>query len=412
MPSNQMQVRYSPKAEKSHVELNLPASKSISNRLLILRAFASTTVSIQNLSTARDTQTLQSLLASEAEVLDVIDAGTTFRFLTAFLSVQPSSHTLTGTPRMCMRPVGALVEALRSIGAKIDYLGKEGYPPLRIKGELFRQKQRKIAIPAHISSQFVSALAMLAPTLPDGLEISLLGELTSRPYLVMSLRLMQQWGVEHVWKSAAVLDIQSQPYSPPTVVEVEPDWSAASYWYAAVALQPELSLTLKGLASESLQGDAEIAKLMRNFGVETHFSAVGATLSNNGFERNLPLFFDFSNQPDLAQTIAVVASALNQPVQMGGLASLKVKETDRILALQSELAKFGVAFQPNSSGIYEISGQFRQSEEEVQTYDDHRMAMAFAALVFKLGSIGIENPQVVAKSYPHFWADMERVGVV
>lgn len=411
MPDNQIQLRYSPKGTKSPVEISLPASKSISNRLLILRAFADAAVSIQNLSTARDTQTLQALLQSDAEVLDVLDAGTTFRFLTALLSVQPRDRILTGTPRMCMRPVGALVEALRTIGAGIDYLGEEGYPPLRIKGKLFRQKQRKIAIPAHISSQFISALAMLAPTLNDGLEISLLGELASRPYLEMTLRLMQQWGVSHSWTVADTLDIQPQPYAAPALVEVEPDWSAASYWYAAVALQPALSLTLKGLGPESLQGDAEIVNLMQNFGVETHFSSVGAILKNSGFEPQPAFTLDFHNQPDLAQTIAVVAAALNQPLLMGGLDSLKVKETDRILALQTELAKFGVAFQPNPSGLYELSGQFRQSGEAVQTYDDHRMAMAFAALVFKTGTLGIENPEVVAKSYPHFWADMERVGV-
>jgi 3-phosphoshikimate 1-carboxyvinyltransferase len=391
-------------------QVRLAGSKSISNRALIIRALSDTPFPIEHLANARDTVLLESLLRKPSDRYNAEAAGTTFRFLTAYLSRKAGTQTLTGTERMKQRPIGVLVEALRELGANIDYLEKEGYPPLRIGEASHFGQQAYLKIPAGISSQYISALLMLAPTLPDGLTLELDGKIVSLPYIEMTLSLMAYFGVEHRWEKqrihVAPQAYQSRPFT------VEADWSAASYYYSLAAIAPQARLQLDGLFSESVQGDAVLAEMMTFFGVRSTFNERGVLLEQTG-ERDLsrPFEWDFLRCPDLAQTLAVCCAALGVEGRFTGLETLRIKETDRIAALEQELSKVGVRVEEGEPGRFHIRGKAEvKGAPAFATYEDHRMAMAFAPLAL-LGPIRIESPTVVGKSYPDFWADLQKLGL-
>ncbi len=396
----------------------LAGSKSISNRVLIIQALCTEAFPILGLASAKDTQLMQALLQSNEEVLDAGAAGTTFRFLTALLSLREGTQVLTGSARMKQRPIGALVEALRTLGADIQYLEKEGYPPLRIgPPRQMGVHTCEISIPADTSSQYISALLLIAPVLPHGLALRLEGHIVSRPYIEMTLRLMEYFGVEHVWEGNAI-HIENQVYTP-RPFEVEADWSAASYYYAMAAMASEAEFTLGGLFAHSLQGDAVLSLMMQQFGIETTFTAGAAHLRKakdvmpaSNFE------WDFITCPDLAQTLAATCAGLGVKGLLTGLETLRIKETDRIAALQKELSKVGVAFEEvpphlapcHDKPYFALRGKAHAASLPVfDTYEDHRMAMAMAPLAMCF-PIAIRDPQVVEKSYPDFWKDLEKVG--
>jgi 3-phosphoshikimate 1-carboxyvinyltransferase len=393
------------------VKIQLASSKSESNRALIINALSGFKGDLQNLSSARDTQTMIRLLKSEDPIADVIDAGTTMRFLTAYFAATGQTKTMTGTPRMCERPIGILVEALKTIGAEIDYLKQEGYPPLQIHG-LGEQKNNEVTIRGDVSSQYISALTMIAPTLPQGLKIHLTGELGSIPYIKMTLAQMKAFGVEAEadWENK-VISIAPQAYAP-TSYKVESDWSGASYWYSIVALSTfeDTRVELLGLKENSLQGDSAIVDIMTQLGVKSTFTADGVLLTKIPAQKTLD--WDFTNCPDLAQTVAVTCVAKGIEATFTGIESLKIKETDRILALQNELKKFGGSLtEVITNTAYKVSGsgfEFGSNDITIATYDDHRMAMAFAPLAM-LTDVTIEEPHVVVKSYPSFWDDLKKV---
>jgi len=386
----------------------LPASKSESNRALIIDALTNYQCTLQNLSEARDTQTMQRLLHSQEQTLDVIDAGTTMRFLTAYISVTNQNKILTGTERMCERPISILVDALRTLGAKISYVNKEGFPPIHITG-LEYSGTNELSIRGDVSSQYISALLMIAPALPNGLTLNLIGQVGSKPYIQMTLKQMEHFGIEAQWIDNTIT-IAKQTYKPATFW-VESDWSAASYWYSIAALAKEASIELKGLKQHSLQGDSAIANIMEQLGVHTQFVEGGVKLSK--ITSSTKATVDFTHCPDLAQTVAVVCAAKNIPLTLTGIESLKIKETDRVKALQQELIKFGATLQETGKETYEVSrtadAQVANYPVQVETYDDHRMAMAFAPLAL-LHNIQILHPKVVVKSYPRFWQDLANAG--
>ena len=389
------------------VAITLPASKSISNRALILNALADSLSNITNLSEARDTQTMIRLLNSSNKELDVIDAGTTMRFLTAYFAITGQQKILTGSQRMQERPIKLLVDTLRVLGADISYLKNEGYPPLSIIGFHY-SGVKTISIPGNISSQYISAMMMIAPLLPNGLTIHLAGSVGSKPYIEMTASLMKQFGAIISFQ-ANEIHIQSEGYKG-CMIKVEPDWSAASYWFGFVALSDESEIHLKGLTEESLQGDSRIVQIMKPLGVDTSFSTDGALLRNTNNLSHME--YDFTDCPDLAQTVLVVCAIKGISGVFKGLESLKIKETDRVYALQNELAKFGVELL-ESNGIWYLkpSNGFNGDKHiEVETYDDHRMAMAFALVATKTDII-IKNPSVVNKSYPRFWTDLKSAGL-
>lgn len=407
-------VHLTPPAGPVRATIPLASSKSESNRALIIDALTDFQGKVQNLASARDTQTMIRLLHSEEEVADVLDAGTTMRFLTAYFAATGQQKILTGTPRMCERPIGLLIDALRTLGADITYLKNEGYPPLRINGFTPTEANR-ISIRGDVSSQYISALLMIAPTLPTGLTIELTGAVGSRPYIEMTIEQMRHFGasVEADW-TAQTVTVAPQPYIP-TTFTVESDWSGASYWYSVVALAEEGSeLNVLGLKTRSLQGDSAIAAIMQPLGVASTFTEQGVTLTKIPAEASLT--WDYTGCPDLAQTVAVCAALKGIPHTLTGIESLKIKETDRVLALQTELKKIGaelVEVEPNTRYVVRsLQPQPNTSDiPSVHTYDDHRMAMAFAPVAMRR-SVIIEEPGVVAKSYPSFWEDFALVAGV
>ncbi len=384
----------------------VPASKSESNRALIIRAIAGKG-EVKNLSRARDTQTMEKLLKSKDHTLDVIDAGTTMRFLTAYLAFKGNDRIITGTPRMCDRPIGILVEALRQLGARIDYLEKDGYPPLRIKGFL-STGQSEIRMKGDVSSQYISAILMIGPLLEKGLDLELTGKISSRPYIDMTLGIMKQFGVS-ASSQGNKIHVPEGNYNE-TVFEVDPDWSGASYWYAITALADVAEVILEDFSLPSYQGDSHIQDIMLKLGVKSEFNSEGLLLTKTKHSNHVE--FDFSDVPDLAQTIAVVCAAREISARITGLESLRIKETDRIAALQNELSKIGASLIEKNKHEWDlVPGRLDKLPERisVNTYDDHRMAMAFAPLATKM-NVQIENAAVVNKSYPSFWSDMERAG--
>ncbi len=400
---------------KGHIRL--AGSKSISNRALIVQALCEDDFAIEGLANAKDTVTLQALLASDEELLDVGAAGTTFRFLTAYLCTTAGSQILTGSERMKQRPIGVLVEALRKLGAKIDYLENEGYPPLRIGESTNFGQQAKLTIPASTSSQYITALLLLGPTLPQGIELTLDGKIVSRPYIEMTLGLMAHFGVNYKWEGN-VISVSAQAYQAKPFM-VEADWSAASYYYSLAAMSEECDLQLDGLFANSFQGDAALQELYRHFGVQTSFNETGLQLLKPAGALAVQLFeCDFLTCPDIAQTLAVSCAGLGVQGLFTGLETLRIKETDRIAALKIELGKVNSFFSALPARMSGGSGQeYFMLEGKAEwdqapsfaTYEDHRMAMAFAPFGM-LHPIQIEEPDVVVKSYPDFWRDFTALG--
>ena len=404
------QIRLYPRSNSFQEIIHLPSSKSESNRALIINALAGGDIdNLSNLAEARDTQTMIRLLSDAANpIADVLDAGTTMRFLTAYYAITGSTKKMSGTPRMCERPIGILVDALRSLGASIDYDNQAGYPPLQIGGFHYAGS-RTLSIRGDVSSQFISAILMISPLLPEGIALQITGSLGSKPYVEMTLAQMAQFGIQaSVDWTQGLIDIPAQKYSAAPFA-VESDWSGASYWYSMVALSPfeDSSLELLGLKEESLQGDAAIRDIMLPLGVKSTHTGRGYLLTK--CEAVSELTWDFTDCPDLAQTISVVAAVKNIVLHLTGVESLKVKETDRVLALQNELKKLGAELREmKTNELYTVSGSFISEGivPEIDTYDDHRMAMAFAP-VGLLREIIIHEPGVVAKSYPSFWKHVD-----
>jgi 3-phosphoshikimate 1-carboxyvinyltransferase len=395
--------------------IELESSKSISNRVLIIRALCDYSFQINRLSGAKDTQTLLRLLDQKDTTFDAGHAGTTFRFMTAFLATQQGTQIMTGSERMQQRPVGELVTALNELGADIKYLKNEGYPPLEINTPTDFGKNNQLSILATTSSQFITALLLIAPTLPNGLELTLEGNIVSRPYIEMTLSLMDFFGVKNTWKGNKI-SIAPQKYTAQTFT-VESDWSAASYYFSMAAFAEELDLELIGLQENSLQGDSAIVEMMEEFGVKTTFSEHGLRLTKNDEEKT-PLFeYDFLRCPDIAQTLAVACAGVGIQGLFSGLETLRVKETDRIAALKNELAKVNSRFYalPKRFSQKSTKEYFSLEEKAVweqtptfSTYEDHRMAMSFAPLAM-FSPIQIEHPNVVEKSYPDFWNDFKKL---
>ncbi len=395
----------------------LTGSKSIANRALLIRALTPGGFPIHRLAAADDTVRLQRLLESDEEVLDCGPAGTTYRFLTGYLCRRRGTQLLTGSERMKERPIGILVDALRSLGADIEYAEKEGYPPLRI-GYSALDNTDRIGIAADTSSQYISSLLMLAPTLPTGLKLTLEGDIVSLPYLKMTLALMERFGVHHHWDGQTIV-VNPQYYQGDDFT-VEADWSAASYYYSLAASAPEADLQIDGLFAESLQGDAVVQQLYTEFGVTTTPNATGVHLTKPaGFAPPALFEHDFVECPDIAQTLMGTCGALGVQGLYSGLQTLFIKETDRIKAMKTELGKVGVSLykiparMAGKTGIQyfaqEGRADFSGGTPTFDTYHDHRMAMALAPLA--LGHpIRIQSPEVVDKSYPDFYSDLKRVG--
>jgi 3-phosphoshikimate 1-carboxyvinyltransferase len=395
--------------------IGLPLSKSESNRILTLQALSNGIVGVEHVSDARDTKLLQEALRSDASEINVKDAGTTMRFLTAYYCATNQHKILTGSDRMCERPIGILVDALREIGFDVKYLNKDGFPPLEILFCDHSQLKNEVHIAGNISSQYISALAMIAPTLPNGLEIHFTSTISSRPYIDMTIALLAKAGIHSSWLENSI-HIAHQDFQE-SIIEPSADWSAASYWFSMAALCQKADITLKDLTFESAQGDKMIAEWCEKLGVEVTSGHDGLILSavdsenqiDNNNLINPGLHFDFTDNPDLAQTMIVLCAAKNINATFTGLQSLRIKETDRIAALQIELLKFGVKLEDGGDEVFHLGGTFAMSEQVVSTYNDHRMAMAFAPLAL-LGKISIEDPDVVVKSYPNFWKEMVSVG--
>ena len=390
--------------------ITLPSSKSISNRVLMIKALSGLDIEITNLSEAKDTQTLLQLLTTKGlTTFDVGHAGTSMRFLTAFLAMKEGEFILTGSERMQQRPIKILVDALKILGAEIECLNNEGFPPLKIKGK--KLPGGEITIDGSVSSQYISALMLVAPYLKNGLKINFEGQVTSKPYIEMTTEVMRYFGAELLWKENSI-EIKVGEYVSKDFL-VEADWSAASYWYSMVALAKEAEITLFRLQQNSLQGDSVVVKIYENFGVKTEFIENGIRLTKNSspITHHSPLFLDFTDCPDLVQTVAVTCAALNIPAKLTGLSTLRIKETDRIAALQTELCKLGyqVNIESDDLTIFPLRHSGESQNLPIKTYNDHRMAMAFAPLAL-LYPITIENPEVVIKSYPNFWEDLKRVG--
>lgn len=396
---------YSP--HSLHNTVTLPGSKSISNRALILNALSLSRYEIENLSVCEDTRVIRDAFASSTNEFDVRGAGTAMRFLAAFLACVEGEWILKGSERMHQRPIHPLVDTLITLGAEIEYLGNKGYPPLKIKGR--KLEGGEVHLTANVSSQFITALIMIAPTMKYGLTLHLEHEVISRPYIHLTEKMMKDYGVRVKWIDNTI-KVDAQPYVA-TPYSVESDWSAASYWYSFVALMPEAEVKLKGLRKESMQGDANIMNLFADLGVSTSFDEEGVVLSKKKVVKG-KFFHNFINEPDLAQTFAVTCCLLNIPFFFSGLQTLKIKETDRIVALIAELEKLGYVLRETENGILEWDGARCLTDETIviETYDDHRMAMAFApaSIIFK--DMYINHPEVVAKSYPSFWDDLEQGG--
>lgn len=394
---------------KIDVKINLSSSKSISNRALIINALSYSPLEIKNLSDSDDTQVLWKALNSNSTTFDVGPAGTAMRFLTAFLSKVVGEWVITGSERMKNRPIRILVDALTDLGAKIEYLEKEGYPPLKIFGSALRGKE--IELEGNVSSQYISALLMIAPYMEDGLTLKLKNKIISKPYIEQTLKLMQYFGVNYVWEGN-VIRIEQQTYKVKEIT-VEPDWSAASYWYEVLSLFQKGSVFIAGLTRESLQGDSQCRQMFEKLGVQSLFSPEGVKLKPGKVKNGL-LEINFIDQPDLAQTLVVAATLNNIHFRFTGLQSLKIKETDRMYALITELAKLGYQLRESEENVLEWDGAMCEAQKNptIHTYEDHRMAMAFAPAAIKFPGLIINDPEVVSKSYPGYWNDLRNAGFV
>ena len=391
-------------------ELTITGSKSESNRLLILQQLFNN-LQIKNLSNSKDTQVLQKALNSKNSVVNIGHAGTAMRFLTAYLSsIKGIDLTLTGSKRMHQRPIKILVDALISIGADITYLENEGFPPLRIKGKQLNKSN--VSIKGNVSSQYISALLLIAPSLPNGLKINLIDEVTSIPYIKMTLSLLNKIGMMTEWKDN-VIKIYPKKSIEDKTITVESDWSSASYFYSLVALAKKSKIELSYFNKKSLQGDKALAELYLNFGVKTTFKKQTIILEKTkNFKSKKHIKLDLVNTPDIAQTIAVTCFGLNVSCELIGLHTLKIKETDRLKALKTELQKFGAKIKITNDSFHMDNEQRLNTKDQrlntIKTYDDHRMAMAFAPLSL-LYPLIIKDAEVVEKSFPSFWSDLDKI---
>lgn len=389
--------------------VEVPTSKSIANRLLIIQALAGAG-EIIGLSEAKDTQILKNALDGLARNLNVGHAGTTFRFLTAFLAIQKGEFVLTGSERMLERPIGILVEALRELGAKIKYEAKAGYPPLKIIGGDLHGGE--ISVNAHISSQFITSLMLIGPYLKSGLVINLIGEMVSLPYVTMTYNLMQYFGIEVRMVSNQII-VGEGKYSSETI-QVEKDWSSIAFWYEWVAIGKISKLLISDVREESIQGDISVMAIFEKLGVMSHFDPMGLHLSySKALVSRKKVIFDLMQSPDLAQPVIVTLVALIIPAKITGLSTLKNKETNRGEALKLELAKFGVVLRVEEDYIeYLGDSELKVPQKNIDTYNDHRMAMAFAPLVLRVNKLEIDNPEVVDKSYPEYWKEVRKLGMM
>ena len=396
--------------------VDLPASKSISNRALIIYALSGGKTLPQNISDCDDTEVIVEALRNMPEEINIKAAGTAMRFMTAYLSLTTGTHVITGTERMKHRPIGTLVDALRKLGADIEYVGEQGFPPLRITGKALQGGDLEMA--GSISSQYISAMLMIGPMLERGLTLRLTGDIISRPYIDLTLWMMGEFGAHAEWTSADTITVDAKPYVARDYF-IENDWSSASYWYELLALSDdrEAVVRLTGLTDGSKQGDSVTRYIFSLLGVKTVFQTKKqgvpqtVTLKRNG--RCVPkLEYDFVNSPDLAQTFVVTCLAKNIPFHFKGLSTLKIKETDRIEALKREARKLGFVVESRNDSELLWEGERCEPafDEGIDTYEDHRMALAFAPFAMKHEGLIINNPQVVSKSYPKFWEDLEAVG--
>ncbi len=407
-----MRFQISAKNKNFNATINLPASKSISNRVLIISALSYNPYPIHNLSDSDDTKVLEASLNSNNHKFDIGHAGTAMRFLTAFLSKIVGEWEVTGSERMKQRPIKILVEALTQLGAKIEYLENEGCPPLKIYGS--HLKGQKIELDGSVSSQYISALLMIAPTIENGLTLQLKGEITSRSYIGLTLKLMKKFGISYSWEGNKIT-VPEQKYLPMDFT-VETDWSGASYWYQILSLADKGEIFLENLQLESLQGDANIAGWFEQFGVGSIQKENGVLLSKTQNIQPEKLVLDFIENPDVAQTMACLCVAKQIPFHFTGLKTLKIKETDRIAALQNELVKFGALLTEPEHGELSWDGKTDSSivmgNPGIRTYHDHRMALSFAPMAVAGFPLQIEDPMVITKSYPLYWDDLKKIGFI
>tara|TARA_B100000902_G_scaffold333902_1_gene332699 strand:+ start:18 stop:1244 length:1227 start_codon:yes stop_codon:yes gene_type:complete len=399
-------IRFSSPPKDISIKLN--ASKSESNRLIIIKALSEEKIEIKNLSNANDTLLLNNLIKNNlSSNWDAEDAGTSMRFLTSYLSLKKDNIVLTGTDRMKKRPIKILVDVLNKIGATILYQGEQGYPPINIKNKIF-QKNSKVEIRGDVSSQYISSLLLIAPKLKDGIEINITKPFYSKPYVKMTLRLMEFFGVKYKFDNYQI-NIKNQDYKGGSY-SVESDWSAASYWYSILSINKNIQkIKLLGLKNNSLQGDQIISKIMSLIGINTTYNKNGIEISKKNTLCDY-IELDFKDCPDLVQTVLVVAAYHKIKLKIYGVESLKIKETDRLKAMKNELNKIGVRFyEKGDSWILERRENKFPTSVSIDTYKDHRMAMAFAPLASEL-NISINDPKVVNKSYPMFWDDMKKAG--
>jgi len=387
--------------------LNITGSKSETNRLLLLQALYPG-LTIENRSNSDDSVAMNHALTTDSSLIDIHHAGTAMRFLTAFFATQEGREiVLTGSSRMQERPIGVLVDALRRLGAQIAYEKKEGYPPLRISGKAL--KGGAVSLPANISSQYISALLLIAPHLEEGLNLSLEGEITSLPYLKMTLALLERVGVHSQFEDKNIKINQQRIIADQTQV-VESDWSSASYHFSCVALSSAGRIVLSSYRQDSLQGDAVLIDVYKKLGVDTRFENDQMILEKiKDFELPKTITLDLVEAPDIAQTIAVSCYGLGVACNLTGLHTLKIKETDRLIALENELSKLGAQIRVTEESLHLSADQDFKANQTIATYSDHRMAMAFAPLALKI-SHQIAEANVVTKSYPDFWNDLEAIG--
>lgn len=395
--------------------ITITGSKSETNRLLLLQALYPNLV-LENTSNSDDSDVMLKAIQKQTTdnrqqttIIDIHHAGTAMRFLTAYFAIQEGNEViLTGSSRMKERPIKILVEALQQLGAEISYIENQGFPPIRIKGK--KNTQNKVALQANVSSQYISALLLIAPKLENGLELTLEGEITSIPYIKMTLALLNEIGVETSFIENKI-KINPLPTPNSQLLTIESDWSSASYWYSIIALSPiGTQVTLSSYKQNSLQGDAALVEIYKSFGVETIFNINQTiTISKAITHHRSPITFNLNNSPDIAQTIAVTCFGLGLGCHLTGLYTLKIKETDRLEALKNELSKFGANVSVTNDSLTLEPSEKINKKISVKTYQDHRMAMAFAPLALKT-PISIEEAEVVSKSYPTFWDDLEKFG--
>ncbi len=388
-------------------EIDLPASKSINNRLLIIRALSGNDFVINNMSDSDDCKVMVKALQSNENSIDIGHAGTAMRFLTAFYAATAQQKIITGSERMKNRPISELVDGLNQLGANITYAENEGFPPVKTSGMQLTGHQ--LNINGSISSQFITALLLVAPLLPNGLTINITGKLISSSYVLLTLQLMKAFGVDAVWDENTIT-IAPQFYRTHNCT-VEADWSGASYWYEIAALADNANITIRGLSQNSFQGDSSIAVLFEKLGVSTQFMENAVRLTKTDSQTNF-FEFDFINNPDLVQTFVVTLCMKNIPFRISGADTLRIKETDRIAALQTEMAKFGFIISEPATGVLTCDGKRDAPNKHlyIDTYKDHRMALAFAPTAMLYKNLVINDAMVVTKSYPTFWTDLMKIG--